>query len=241
VLCRTHIPADEERFVRTRRKLVRTASVLWLLAGLNGFGPVALRASGLIRSPSTRTVGIAYVASAASGTFRWRCNRCRYPIAPQFLPSPCNPCYFLSFPDGTSIAAFPVAMLRMPLARTIRGLTQGESPATAPGERSSRRQHKYPQAKAKTVTASAGSEVFPNRVAQDARQGRKAKSPVRRLGQVLEFFGVADGTRTRDNRNHNPGLYQLSYGHRRHRFRWGNRSKQKIIQTFDASGKCETQ
>ena len=27
------------------------------------------------------------------------------------------------------------------------------------------------------------------------------------------FFGVADGTRTRDNWNHNPGLYQLSYGH----------------------------
>ena len=25
--------------------------------------------------------------------------------------------------------------------------------------------------------------------------------------------GVDDGTRTRDNRNHNPGLYQLSYNH----------------------------
>ena len=25
--------------------------------------------------------------------------------------------------------------------------------------------------------------------------------------------GVADGTRTHDNRNHNPGLYQLSYSH----------------------------
>ena len=25
---------------------------------------------------------------------------------------------------------------------------------------------------------------------------------------------MADGTRTRDNRNHNPGLYQLSYSHR---------------------------
>jgi hypothetical protein len=25
---------------------------------------------------------------------------------------------------------------------------------------------------------------------------------------------VADGTRTRDFRDHNPGLYQLSYGHR---------------------------
>ena len=28
-----------------------------------------------------------------------------------------------------------------------------------------------------------------------------------------ELGGVADGTRTHDNRNHNPGLYQLSYSH----------------------------
>ena len=27
--------------------------------------------------------------------------------------------------------------------------------------------------------------------------------------------GVADGARTHDNRNHNPGLYQLSYSHHR--------------------------
>jgi hypothetical protein len=27
---------------------------------------------------------------------------------------------------------------------------------------------------------------------------------------------VDDGARTRDNRNHNPGLYQLSYVHHRH-------------------------
>ena len=31
----------------------------------------------------------------------------------------------------------------------------------------------------------------------------------------LVFFGVADGARTHDNRNHNPGLYQLSYSHHR--------------------------
>ncbi len=30
-----------------------------------------------------------------------------------------------------------------------------------------------------------------------------------------ENTGVADGARTHDNRNHNPGLYQLSYSHRR--------------------------
>ncbi|CAM2174971.1 hypothetical protein BCEP27_10818 [Burkholderia cepacia] len=30
---------------------------------------------------------------------------------------------------------------------------------------------------------------------------------------VNAFGGVADGTRTHDDRNHNPGLYQLSYSH----------------------------
>ena len=42
----------------------------------------------------------------------------------------------------------------------------------------------------------------------------------RKSGFVSEHYrsvtrksGVADGDRTRDNRNHNPGLYQLSYGH----------------------------
>ena len=29
----------------------------------------------------------------------------------------------------------------------------------------------------------------------------------------MKESGVNDGTRTRDNRNHNPGLYQLSYIH----------------------------
>ena len=29
------------------------------------------------------------------------------------------------------------------------------------------------------------------------------------------LIGVADGARTHDNRNHNPGLYQLSYSHQR--------------------------
>ena len=33
------------------------------------------------------------------------------------------------------------------------------------------------------------------------------------LKQVRFLFGVADGARTHDNRNHNPGLYQLSYSH----------------------------
>lgn len=42
-----------------------------------------------------------------------------------------------------------------------------------------------------------------------ARQ-KKAPQQVRRFS----FLGVADGARTHDNRNHNPGLYQLSYSHR---------------------------
>ncbi len=32
-------------------------------------------------------------------------------------------------------------------------------------------------------------------------------------GWTFGKFGVADGARTHDNRNHNPGLYQLSYSH----------------------------
>lgn len=35
---------------------------------------------------------------------------------------------------------------------------------------------------------------------------------------VNAFDGVADGTRTHDDRNHNPGLYQLSYSHHCYRF-----------------------
>jgi hypothetical protein len=31
---------------------------------------------------------------------------------------------------------------------------------------------------------------------------------------ILASAWVADGTRTRDHRDHNPGLYQLSYRHR---------------------------
>ena len=39
--------------------------------------------------------------------------------------------------------------------------------------------------------------------------------PISPLPQLWTFFGVANGTRTHDNRNHNPGLYQLSYSHHR--------------------------
>jgi hypothetical protein len=49
---------------------------------------------------------------------------------------------------------------------------------------------------------------------------------------------VADGTRTRDFRDHNPGLYQLSYGHRartsvaRLRRRLGSRGQPAGTLTF---------
>ncbi len=34
-----------------------------------------------------------------------------------------------------------------------------------------------------------------------------------RLSRGVAGCGVDDGTRTHDDRNHNPGLYQLSYAH----------------------------
>jgi hypothetical protein len=42
--------------------------------------------------------------------------------------------------------------------------------------------------------------------------------PVCTVGRAdVDSGGVADGTRTHDDRNHNPGLYQLSYSHHRGR------------------------
>ena len=46
------------------------------------------------------------------------------------------------------------------------------------------------------------------------------KAPEPKSGASTNFaipasHGVADGVRTHDNRNHNPGLYQLSYSHHR--------------------------
>lgn len=40
---------------------------------------------------------------------------------------------------------------------------------------------------------------------------QKAPGTVRHRGLL---YGVADGARTHDNWNHNPGLYRLSYSHR---------------------------
>ena len=44
----------------------------------------------------------------------------------------------------------------------------------------------------------------------------QSKRPERTLRPFrLEIYGVGDGTRTRDTRNHNPMLYQLNYTHHR--------------------------
>src|SRR5664280_1860367 len=46
---------------------------------------------------------------------------------------------------------------------------------------------------------------------------RSALTRPRKRCRASQFTrnGVADGARTHDNRNHNPGLYQLSYSHHR--------------------------
>jgi hypothetical protein len=54
-------------------------------------------------------------------------------------------------------------------------------------------------------------------VANQEKSGAYAQEPdFARAGlqYAFEEVGVADGIRTHDNRNHNPGLYQLSYSHR---------------------------
>ncbi len=47
----------------------------------------------------------------------------------------------------------------------------------------------------------------------EASPALKCNSPIEGSGFLFEFGGVADGTRTHDDQNHNLGLYQLSYGH----------------------------
>ena len=68
------------------------------------------------------------------------------------------------------------------------------------------------------------------RPASGATTGRWKADSRRRMGnravaqgrRTREGVGVADGTRTHDSRNHNPGLYQLSYGHRQNQ-NWSGR------------------
>ena len=54
-----------------------------------------------------------------------------------------------------------------------------------------------------------------NESACSARSLRTVTAPLIPQLRLLQFMknGVTDGARTRDNQNHNLGLYQLSYGH----------------------------
>jgi PI31 proteasome regulator N-terminal len=51
--------------------------------------------------------------------------------------------------------------------------------------------------------------------AQSSFKGLSAKFHDLEIAKKTKEVGVADGTRTHDNWNHNPGLYQLSYSHHR--------------------------
>ena len=46
-------------------------------------------------------------------------------------------------------------------------------------------------------------------------------------------YGVNDGTRTHDNRDHNPGLYQLSYAHHTAGLTQKNEMDQRILPDLD--------
>ena len=65
-----------------------------------------------------------------------------------------------------------------------------------------------------------------------------------RLGFLLKpVFGVADGTRTHDDQNHNLGLYQLSYSHHDNRFRIGQLARPAGFEpaTLGLEGRCSIQ
>ena len=56
--------------------------------------------------------------------------------------------------------------------------------------------------------------------------------------------GVIDGVRTHDNRNHNPGLYQLSYDHHREIYnRIGRLARPAGLEpaTLGLEGRCSIQ
>ena len=66
-----------------------------------------------------------------------------------------------------------------------------------------------------TRTSECGSQSpVPYRLATPQYPKIKSEGPERTLRPSrLETYGVGDGTRTRDTRNHNPMLYQLNYTH----------------------------
>ena len=64
-----------------------------------------------------------------------------------------------------------------------------------------------------TFAAQAAASVAPGGVEPPRADSKSAALPLS-YGALMSVRGVADGTRTRDHRDHNPGLYQLSYRHR---------------------------
>ena len=92
-----------------------------------------------------------------------------------------------------------------PFLRSVRrrlGYRGISGPASSHGERNAPAAAKTPAGSCQTVAKRAVSAPL------DAGL-RNAKGPVPGLSSR-----VADGIRTRDHRDHNPGLYQLSYRHR---------------------------
>src|SRR5699024_477461 len=68
--------------------------------------------------------------------------------------------------------------------------------------------------------ANSGLKISTESIGLDENVAPKRTPPsvrgITRIGEKRKRKnGVADGTRTHDNRNHNPGLYQLSYSHHR--------------------------
>ena len=102
-------------------------------------------------------------------------------------------------------------------ARAKRGIAAHEGPERRAGKTRVEYQERNfntlsPQAlnQLKQSRRSPGSRGVPWFAAARAKRGIAAhEGPERRAGKT----GVADGARTRDNRNHNPELYQLSYSH----------------------------
>ena len=76
-----------------------------------------------------------------------------------------------------------------------------------------------PARRSRAGTPSQATHLDVRAMAPFAAPAQKQEDPERPWGsrtcRGLEFFGVANGTRTHDNQNHNLGLYQLSYSHHR--------------------------
>ena len=107
---------------------------------------------------------------------------------------------------------------RSPARREVPLAAAGENARPAPSARSSEEERRPSK-------PMVGGSNPPGRISRQAcrnfqrpRVESNHRSQLRRLPLCPLSYGagarVADGTRTRDHRDHNPGLYQLSYRHR---------------------------